>query len=192
MNWELPDVQAGFRNGRGAGDQTANIHWIREEARDSRKTSISASLTMLKPLTLSITTNYGKFLKGWEYQTTLPASWETCMQVKKQQLEPDMEQWTDFKLGKEYVKNVSCHPAYSTCMQGTLWKMPAWMNHKLESRLPITSICRWHHHNGRKQRGTKKALDKSEREEWKIWLKINIQKKKKPRSWHLVPSLHDK
>ena len=100
------------------------------------------------------------------------------MQVKKQQLEPDMEQWTDFKLGKEYVKNVSCHPAYSTCMQGTLWKMPAWMNHKLESRLPITSICRWHHHNGRKQRGTKKALDKSEREEWKIWLKINIQKKK--------------
>ena len=50
------------------------------------------------------TTNYGKYLKRWEYQTTLPASWETCMQVKKQQLEPDMEEQTGLKLGKEYVK----------------------------------------------------------------------------------------
>ena len=54
-----------------------------------------------------------------EYQTTLPTSWEICMQVKKQQLEPDMEQWTDSKLGKEYVKTVYCHPAYLTCMQST-------------------------------------------------------------------------
>ena len=59
---------------------------------NSRKTS--TSLTMLKPLTVWITTNCGKFLKRWEYQTTLPASWETCMQVKEQQLEPDMEQQT--------------------------------------------------------------------------------------------------
>ena len=58
----------------------------------SRKTSISNLLTMLKPLTLWITMNYGKFLKRWEYQTTWPASWENCMQVKKQQLELDMEQ----------------------------------------------------------------------------------------------------
>ena len=55
---------------------------------------------MLKPLTVWITTNYGKFLTRWEYQTTLPASWETCLQVKKQQLEVDMEQWTGSKLGK--------------------------------------------------------------------------------------------
>ena len=61
---------------------------------------------MQKPLTLWITTNCGKFLKRWEYQTTLSASWETCMQVKKQQLEPGMEQQTDSKLGKEYVKAV--------------------------------------------------------------------------------------
>ena len=58
----------------------------------SRKTSISALLTMPKPLTVWITTNCGKFWKKWEYQTTLPASWEICMQVKEQQLEPDMEQ----------------------------------------------------------------------------------------------------
>ena len=59
---------------------------------------------MLKLLTVWITTNCGKFLKGWEYQTTLPASLETCMQDKKQQLELDMEQWIGSKLGKEYVK----------------------------------------------------------------------------------------
>ena len=67
-----------------------------------RKISTSASLTMLKPFTMWITTNFGKFLKRWEYQTTLPASRETCMQVKKQQLEPNMEQWTGSKLGMEY------------------------------------------------------------------------------------------
>ena len=50
--------------------------------------------------------NCGQFLKGWEYQTTLPASWETCVQVKKQQLELDMEQWTGSKLGKEYFKDI--------------------------------------------------------------------------------------
>ena len=61
---------------------------------------------MLKSLALWITTDCGKFLKRWEYQTTLPASWKICMQVKKQQLELDMEQWTGFKLGKEYVKAV--------------------------------------------------------------------------------------
>ena len=75
MNRELPDVQAGFRKGRGTKNQVANIHWIIEKAREfQKKTSTSASLTMLKPLTVWITTNCGKFLKRWEYQTTLPAS----------------------------------------------------------------------------------------------------------------------
>ena len=57
------------------------------------------------------------------------------MQVKKQQLEPDMEKWTGFKLGKEYIRAVYCHPAYLTYMQSTSCKMPGWMKHKLESRL---------------------------------------------------------
>ena len=73
----------------------------------SRKTSISALL--IKPLTVWITINYGKFFKRWEYQTTWPASWEICMQVRKQQLELDMEQQTGSKSGKEYVKTVYCH-----------------------------------------------------------------------------------
>ena len=63
-----------------------------EKQESSRKTSTSALLSMPKPLTVWTTTNYGKFLKTWEYQTTWPASWEICMQVKKQQLELDMEQ----------------------------------------------------------------------------------------------------
>ena len=71
MNRELPDAQAGFRKGRGARDQIANICWIIEKAREfQKKTYISASLTMLKPLTVWITTNCGKFFKSWEYQTT--------------------------------------------------------------------------------------------------------------------------
>ena len=74
--------------------------------------------------------------KRWEYQTTWPASWETCMQVRKQQLEPDIEQWTGSKLGKEYIKAVYCHLDYLSYMQSTSWKMPDWMKFKLESRLP--------------------------------------------------------
>ena len=92
VNCELPDVQAGFRKGRGTRDQIANVHWIKEKQESSKKISTSASLTTLKPLSVCITTNCGKFWKRWEYQTTWPASWEICMQVRKQQLELDMEQ----------------------------------------------------------------------------------------------------
>ena len=72
-----------------------------------------------------ITINSGKFWKRWEYQTTLPASWEICMQVRKQQFELDMEQQTGSKLGKEYVKAAYCYPAYLTDMQSTSWEMQA-------------------------------------------------------------------
>ena len=78
---ELPDVQAGFRKGRGTRDQIANI-WSSKRQESSRKTSFSALLTMPKPLTVWITTNCGKFWKRWEYQTTWPSSWEICMQVR--------------------------------------------------------------------------------------------------------------
>ena len=74
MNCELPDVQPGFRKGRGTRDQIANIHWIIEKAREFQKTYTSALLTMPKPLTVWITINCGKFFKRWEYQTTRPAS----------------------------------------------------------------------------------------------------------------------
>ena len=74
VNHEFPDVQAGFRKGRGIRDQIANIHWIIEKAREFIKTSTSTSLTMPKSLTAWITTNCGKCLKLCEYWTTLPAS----------------------------------------------------------------------------------------------------------------------
>ena len=70
MNHEIPDVQAGFRKGRGTKDQIANICWITEKTREFQKSSISALLTMAKPLTVWITINCGKFFKRWEYQTT--------------------------------------------------------------------------------------------------------------------------
>ena len=70
VNRELPDVQAGFRKGRGTRDQIADIRWIIEKAREFQKKSASALLTMPKPLTVWTTTNCGKFLKSLEYQTT--------------------------------------------------------------------------------------------------------------------------
>ena len=94
------------------------------------------ALTTLKPFTVWITTNCGKFLKRWEYQTTLPAYWEVCMQIKKQQLEPDMAQRTGLKLGKEYDKSAYCHLAYITYIQSMSCDILGWMNHRLESRLP--------------------------------------------------------
>ena len=131
VNRELPYVQAGFRKGRATRNQTANIYWMREKARKSRKTSNSASLTTLKPLTVWITKNCGKFLKRQEYQTTLPVSCETFMRVRKQRY---MEKWTGSKLEQDY-KAVYCHPAYLTFMQSTSYKMLGGMNHKLKWRL---------------------------------------------------------
>ena len=74
-------------------------------------------------------------LKGWEYQTTWPASWEISMKDKKEELELDMEWQTGSKSEKEYIKAVYCHPAYLTYMQSILCEMSGWMKHKLESRL---------------------------------------------------------
>ena len=102
----------------------------------SSKTPTCTLLTTSKPLTMWITTNCGKFFKRWEYQTTSPASWEICMHVKKQQLEPGMEQQAGSKMGKEYIKAVYCHPAYLTSVQSTSSEMLGWMKRKLESRLP--------------------------------------------------------
>ena len=113
-------VQTGFRKGK-TREQIANFHWITEKVREfqGEKKSTSVSLTTLMPLTVWITTNCEVFLKKWGYQTTLPVSWETCMRVKKHQLEPYMEQQTGSKLEKKYNKAVYHHPAYLTSMQST-------------------------------------------------------------------------
>ena len=97
VNREIPDVQAGFRKGRGTRDKIAHTHWIIEKAREFQKNIYFCFMTTSKPLTVWITINCGKFWKRWEYQTTCPASWEACTQVGKQQLELDMEQQTGSK-----------------------------------------------------------------------------------------------
>ena len=96
VNWELPNVQAGFRKGRGSRDQISNIRWIIKKAREVQR-NIDFCFIDYTKVFVWIRTNCRKFLKGWEYQG---------MQVKKQQLEPYMEKWIGSKLGKEYVKAV--------------------------------------------------------------------------------------
>ena len=97
VNHEIPDVQAGFRKGKEPDIKLPTSAGSSKKQERSRKTSISALLTIPKPLTVWITINCGKFWKIWEYQSTWPASWETCMPVRKRQLELDMQQQTGSK-----------------------------------------------------------------------------------------------
>ena len=92
----VPGVQAGFRKGRGTRDQIANICWIIKKTREFQKKLFFWIIDYAKAF-VWITINWGKFWKRWEYQTTWSASWETCMQVRKQQLELDMEKQTGSK-----------------------------------------------------------------------------------------------
>ena len=94
VNPELRDVQVGFREGRGTRDQIANFSWITEKAREFQKNIYFCFIDYAKALTVWITINCGKFWKSWESQANWLASWEICMQVRKQQLELDMEQQT--------------------------------------------------------------------------------------------------
>ena len=116
------------------------------------------------------------------------------MQVKKQQLEPDVEQWIGSKLGKEYIKAVYCHPVYLTYMQSTSCRMPGWMKHKLESRLPgeisITSDMQMIPPLlPESEEELKSLLMKVKEDSEKAGLKLNILK---PTIMHQVPSPHGK
>ena len=117
---------------------------------NSRKTSISALLTMSKPLIVWITRNFSKILKDMGIPgllRNLYAGQEATIRTGH-----GTKDW--FRLGKEYVKAVYCHPAYLTSMQSTSCKMLGWMKHKLESRLlremSKPQMCRWHHPHGSK------------------------------------------
>ena len=113
----------------------------------------------------------------------LPDSWEICIQVKKQQLEPDAEQQTGSKLGKEYVKAVYCHPAYLTYMQSTSCEMLGWMKHKLESKIAGRNINNLRYVDdttlmAESEEELKRLLMKVKEESEKAGLKLNIQKTK--------------
>ena len=181
MNCELPNVQAGFRKGRGTRDQMTNIHWIIEKAREFQKNI--CFIDYAKDLTVWITRNCGKFLERWENQTTLPASWEICIQVRKQQLELNMEQQTGSKSGKEYMKAVYCHPAYLTYMQSTSWEMLGWMKHKPGVKIARRNISNLRYTDdttlmAESEEELKSLLMKVKEESEKVGLKLNIQKTK--------------
>ena len=115
VNRELTGVQVGFRKGRRTRDQITNLQWIIEKAREFQKNIYFSFIDYAKAFECVDHNKLWKILKemGIPY---LPPE-KICMQVKKQQLEPDMEQQTGSKLGKEYVKTVCCHTAYLTSMQ---------------------------------------------------------------------------
>ena len=136
VNRELPNVQAGFRKGRGTRDQIANVCWINKKATEFQKNINFCSIDYTKDFDCVDHNKLLKILREIGIPDHLICSWEICMQVQKQQLEVDMEQQTGSKWEKEYVKAVYCHPAYLTYMQSTSWETLCWMKHKLESRLP--------------------------------------------------------
>ena len=121
MNCELTDVQAGFRRGRKTRDQIANICWIIKKAREFNKNIFFCFIDYAKAFNCVDHSKLWKLLQEMGNQTTWPASWETCMQVKKQQLELGMEQQTGSKSGKEYIKAVYCHRAYLTYAEYVMW-----------------------------------------------------------------------
>ena len=133
--------------------------WKKQES--SRKTYIPALLTIPKPLTVWITINCGKLWKRWEYQTTWYPSWQTYIQVRKQE---------------EYTKAVYCHPDYLSYMQSTSWEMLSWKEHKLESRFP-GEISRASN-MAESEEEWKSLLMKVKEESEKVGLKFNIQKTK--------------
>ena len=123
----------------------------------------------------------GKFLKRWEYQTTVPASWETCMQVKKQQLEPNTEQRIDSKLRKEYIRVVHYHSLYLFNLYAEYIIRYSWLDDS-QTGIKIAgrniNNLRWYHSNGRKQRELKSLLVRVKQESEKVGLKFNILKTK--------------
>ena len=118
MNQELPDVQAGFRKGRGTRDEIANIHWTTEKAREFQKNIYFCFIDYAKAIDC---VDHNKQENSSRDGNTRPPYLflEKSLWVRKQQLEPDMEQRTGSKLGKEYIEAVYCHPAYLTYMQST-------------------------------------------------------------------------
>ena len=133
---EHPDAQAGFRKGRGTRDQIANICWIIDKTRVLQKTIYFCFIDYTKSFDCADHNKLWKILKEMGMPDYLTCLLRNLYVGKKQQLEPDMEQWTGSKLGKEDIKAVYCHPAYLTYMQITSYKIVlVCMMHKLESRL---------------------------------------------------------
>ena len=135
MNHELPDVQAGFRKGRGTRDQIANICWIIKKAREFQKNIYLCLLTIPKPLTVWVTINCGKFWKRGEYQTTWLASWEIGMHVKKQvRTGHGTTDW--FQMGKRVCQGCILSPCLFNFYAQYIMRKAGLEETQLVSRLP--------------------------------------------------------
>ena len=185
VNQEIPDVQAGFRKGRGTRSQVANICWITDKAKELEKNFYFCFTDCAKAF-VWITANCGKFFKRWEYPTTWPAAWEM--------LELDMEWWIVSTLGKEYIKAVYCHPAYLTYVQSTHVK--CWACRVLMWNAGLDEFQAGIKISGRNINNLKYVdnttlMAESEEELKSLLMKVKTTFKSL-RSWHLVPSLHGK
>ena len=116
MNWELPDVQAGFRNGRGTRNQIASISWIIEKEREFQKNIYFCFIDYAKAFDCVDHNELWEILKKIQIPYHITCLLINLYAVKKQQSESDLEQWTGSKLGKEYIKVVYCHHVYLTCI----------------------------------------------------------------------------
>ena len=176
VNCELPDVQAGFRKGRGTRDQTANIRWTIEKATEFQKKIYFCFIDDAKDFDCVDHSKMWKILQETEIPDHLTCFLRNLYTSQESTVRTGhgTTDWFQIRKGV-YIKTVYYHPAYLTCMQSTSCKMPGWMKHKMESRLPgqisITSDMQIWHPSSRKQRRTKEPLKESERGGWKSWLK---------------------
>ena len=176
MKQEIQDVQTGFRKGRGTRDQIANIHWIIKKAREFQKNISFCFIDYSKAFDCVDHHKLGKILKEMgipDHLTCLLRNLYACQEATVRTGHETID-W--FQIGKGVHQGYFCHPVYLTYMQCSSWKMLDWMKLKLESRslgeISITSDMQMTPHLGWKRR-TKEPLGKSERGEWKSWLKTH-------------------
>ena len=178
MNWELPDVQSGFRKGRGAKDQIANISCIIETEKEFQKNIYFCFIDYMKAFDCVDYNKLWKILQEMRISDHLTCLLKNVYAGQEATLRTLMEQQNDSKLGKKYVKAVYCHCAYLTYMQSILWETLGLIKHKLESRL----IGRLYGRNINNLRYADNTILMAESEEelnsllmkekeWKSWLK---------------------
>ena len=172
VNWKLPDVEVGFRKGRGTRDQIANICWIMRKASEFQKNIYLCFTDYTKAFDCMDQKKLWKILKDMGIPKHLTRLLKNLYAGQEATVRTGHGTTDWFQNGKTNTSRLYyCHPAYLTYMQSTSWEMPGWMSYTLESRqageTSRPQICRWYHPNGRKQRGTKDPLDESETGEWK-------------------------
>ena len=130
----IPAFSLGWTISAGTRDQIASLFWIIEKAREFQKNIYFCFIDYSKAFDCVDHNKLWKALREMGYETILPVSCKTCMRIKKQQLEPCLEQLICSRLRKEYNRAVCCHPVCLTCMLSTSWEMQGWISYKLESR----------------------------------------------------------